>query len=81
MSLLMSPASCIFAWGLERSLSACVHSHGLERTGWMVLKGLRCNSLVPQCCFAIYFQARVLKGISGAGVCFVFYNRPGNIFA
>ena len=52
---LLSPASCIFGWGLERSLSACAPSHGLERTGWMVLKGLRCNSLVPQSCFAIYF--------------------------
>ena len=33
-----------FGWGFERSLSACAPSHGLERTGWMVLKGLRCNS-------------------------------------
>ena len=31
----------------KRSLFACPHSHGLERTGWMVLKGPRCNSLVP----------------------------------
>ena len=79
VSVMLSSAS----WGLERSLSAHAHSHGLERTGWMVLKGLWCNSLVPQLCFAIYFQARVLKGISGAGVCFVFYgwNRLRNIFS
>ena len=56
VSVLLSPASCIFGWGLERSLSACTHSHGLERSGWMVLKGLRCNSLVPQWYFAIYFR-------------------------
>ena len=68
----LSPAWCIFGWGLERSLSACACSHGLERTGWMVLKGLRCNSLVPLWCFAVSFQAKVLKGISGVGVCLVF---------
>ena len=67
MSVLLSPASCVFGWGLERSLSACAHSHGLERNGWMVLKGLGYHSLVPQLCFAI------LKGISGAGLCLVFY--------
>ena len=75
--VLLSSASCI-GWNLERSLSASAHSHGLEITGWMVLKGLRCNSLVLHLCFAVYFQARVLKGI---GVCLVFYNRLGNIFA
>ena len=32
--VLLSPASCVFGWGLERSLSACACSHGLERT-WM----------------------------------------------
>ena len=63
----------IYIKGLERSLCACTHSHGLERTGWMVLKGLWCSSLVPPFCFAIYFQAIVLKGIFGAGVCLVFY--------
>ena len=78
--VLFSPASCV-GWGLGRSLSTCAHTHGLERTGWMVLKGLKCNCLVPQLCFAIYFQAMVLKGISGVSVCFVFYNRLGNIFA
>ena len=31
--------------------------------------------------FAIFFQAMVLKGISGAGICLVFYNRLGNILA
>ena len=38
--VLLSPVSHIFGWGLERSLSACEHSHGLERTGWIVLKGI-----------------------------------------
>ena len=55
MSVLLSPPLCV-GWGLERSLSAHAHSHGLERTRWMVLKGLRCNSLVPQLCFAIFKQ-------------------------
>ena len=82
VSVLLFPALCIFGWGLERRLSACACSHGLERTGWMVLKGLRCNSLVPQWCFAIYFQAMILKGISEAGICLVFcgWNRLRNIF-
>ena len=81
--VLLSPVSYIFGWGFEKSLSAHAHSLGLERTRWMVLKGLRCNSLVPQLCFAIYFQARVLKGISGTGICLVFcgQNRFRNIFA
>ena len=48
VSVLLSPTSCIFDWGLERSLSACAHSHGLKRIGWMVFKECRCNSLVPQ---------------------------------
>ena len=38
--VLLSPTLCAFGWGLERSLCACTHSHGLERTGWMVLKRL-----------------------------------------
>ena len=106
VSVLLSPASCNFGWGLERSLSSCLsddlcylhhgfwkesicialsclmhwHSHGLEGTGWMVLKGLWCNSLVPQLCFSIYFQARVLKGISGIDIYLVFCNKLGNIF-
>ena len=56
VSVLLSPSSCTFGWGLERSLSACAPSHGLDRTGWMVLKELRYNSLVPQWCFAIFRQ-------------------------
>ena len=58
---------------LARSLSAHAPSHSPERIGWMVLKGLRCNSLVPPWSFAIYFQAMVLKIISGVGVhlCFL----------
>ena len=51
--LLLSPALCVFGWGLERSFGAHACSHGLERTGWMVLKGLWCNSLVPPQCFAV----------------------------
>ena len=43
---LLSPALCV-DWGLKRSLIACACSHGLGRTGWMVLKGLWCNFLVP----------------------------------
>ena len=80
--VLLSPASCIFGCDLERSLSACAHSHGPERTGCMVLKGLWCNSLVHQLCFAIYFQAMVLKWIPWSGVGLVFYGRNGlgNIF-
>ena len=82
VSILLSVA-LYFGWGLERSLSAGACSHGLERTGWMILKGLWCNSLVPQLSLAIYFQAMVLKGISGAGICLVFcgWNRLRNIFA
>ena len=43
----------------------------------VVLKGLRCNSLVPQ------LFCHLLKGISGAGICLIFYrgNRLRNIFA
>ena len=72
---------CLVCWlGSWKESQSGAHSHGLERTEWMVLKGFWCNSLVPQWCFAIYFQARVLKGISGVGICLVFYNRLGNIF-
>ena len=39
--VLLSPALCIFGWGLERSLGACALSHCLERTRWMVLKVIR----------------------------------------
>ena len=59
--VLLPPALCMFGWDLERSLGACACSHGLERTGWMVLKGLWCNSLVPLWCFAIYFKQRSWK--------------------
>ena len=81
MSVLVVSSLCV-GWGLERSFCAHTHSHSLERTE--VLIGLGCNSLVPLWCFAIYLPAGVLKGISGAGICLVFFyswNRLGYILA
>ena len=55
MSVVLISTLCV-RWGLERRFCARTHSHGLERTGWMVMKGLQCNSLVPPWCFAIIFR-------------------------
>ena len=59
--LFLSSAWCIFGWSLERSLSACPHSHGLERSGWIVMKGLRCNSLVLPVVFCHLFSSNGLE--------------------
>ena len=53
--------SLLPSWGLERSLGACACSHGLDRTGSMVLIGLRCNSLVSQVMFCHLFTSNGLE--------------------